>query len=247
MPTPRRLPIVGPVGPASATEAAEIATRETLRESGARAVGEAALGWLEIALGELEDRLPPPRARDCSDGCAYCCHLKVIASPPEVIGVAEHLRDHLDPGSLQIVIERLRDADRRTRGLTADQRALLRLPCPLLDSGRCSVYAARPLHCAGANSYDASRCRAAFEAPEREMPLVSYRPQAQLADVIAAGVSRGSFAEGRSGAMLELIAGVLLALEDPTRAARWDQGEDAFAEARDGELEELVAQARNPP
>ncbi len=78
---------------------------------------------------------------------------------------------------------------------------------------------------------------------ERDVPVAVYVPQAQIADVIAAGISRASFGADRAGAMLELIGDLLLSLEDPSRDAAWERREDAFAEARDRELEALVAQS----
>jgi uncharacterized protein len=241
MSSSRRLPIIGVQTPTSATIAAEQASLELFASGGAEAVGAHALGWHEEATREIMERLAPAKPIDCAEGCAYCCHLKVIASPPEVIHLARHIRATRDAAALSDLLDRLRLAHEKTRRLATNERAELRMPCPLLVNGRCSAYEARPLHCAGANSLDATACAAAFEGIDRDLPVPMYRPQAQLADVIAAGIARASFGAGRFGAMLELIHGLLLALEDPTREEAWERGEDAFSDARDRELEALIA------
>ncbi len=239
----RRLPIATAVTPASVTLAAEEASLEIFASEGALGVGARALGWFDDATQKVKERLAPSQPLGCASGCAYCCHLKVTASPPEIIHLARHLRATREPAQIEELVGRLRAASKKTEHLGTSERALLRLPCPLLENNRCTVYEARPLHCAGANAYDPSACEEAFTHIERDVPVAVYVPQAQIADVIAAGISRASFGADRAGAMLELISGLLLSLEDPSRDAAWERGEDAFAEARDRELEALVAQS----
>ncbi len=211
--------------------------------SDADAIGEGALGWLDDALAMVKARLPPERPTGCAEGCAYCCHLKVLVSPSEAIHLGRHLRATRTADELSSLRARLASADQKTRGLGTRERAALQLACPLLVDGRCSAYEARPLHCAGANAYDPRDCARAFASPEVDVPVAFYVPQAQLADVITAGISRASFRTGHVGAMLELIAALSLVLEDPSREEAWLRGEDAFAEARDAELEALLREA----
>ena len=237
----RRLPIATTVTPTSVTMAAEEASLELFASEGALGIGERALGWFEEATREVKERLPPPRPLGCADGCAFCCHLKVTVSPPELIHLTRHIRRTRTEGDIATLICRLHEAHAKTLHLDTIARADLRLPCPLLENDRCTAYEARPLHCAGANAYDPKECEDAFTHIDQDVAVSLYMPQAQIADVIAAGISRASFGKNRAGAMLELISALLLSLEEPGRDAAWERGEDAFAEARDRELEALIA------
>lgn len=243
--TRTHLPIVGLITPQSAHAAAIAASKAVIASEGAASPGAHALGWLGDAVTAVEARMPRPRPVGCVEGCAYCCHLKVIASPPEVIHLARHLRATRSADELAALLDKIREVDRSTRNTTTSERAAKRIACPLLVSGRCSAYEARPLHCAGANAYDPEDCHRAFDTPEHDLPVAFYTPQAQLADVIGAGISSASFENGQVGAMLELVAALVAILEDPSVEDRWLRGEDAFAAARDRELEALVAAQMN--
>src|SRR5262249_29284085 len=85
----------------------------------------------EEAIGQAVrlDR-PPPSA--CREGCAWCCHLTVGTSVPEVIRVVEYLRQQLSPEELRALLERVLRLDAQRRELKAARRGDPRLPCALL-------------------------------------------------------------------------------------------------------------------
>ena len=87
----------------------------------------------------------------CRTGCAWCCHLPVMTSPPEVRLAWAHARGAMPPETLEAIAAEARVLD------TSVPR-----PCPFLVEDRCSVYAARPLACRGWNSTDADACRRAY-------------------------------------------------------------------------------------
>jgi len=199
-----------------------------------------ALAWLGEVIDEAARQFPPGAPIACQEGCAFCCHLKVIATPAEVMTLFDHLRASLAPSDFSAFAERVRVADARTRGLGADARAALQLACPVLVDGRCTGYAHRPLHCAGANSFDRNACREAFENPAREVLVRHYPAQRIGADAAAAGLSRALFMTRRDGRMVELIAALRLLLDDETVRDRWERGEQAFGPAVDRELEAML-------
>ena len=94
----------------------------------------------------------------CASGCAYCCHLTVEASAPEVFLLAEHLRATCSPARLTELKERVRLTAAKVQGLSPEERVRAAVPCALLENGRCAAYAARPLGCRSWNSRDASAC-----------------------------------------------------------------------------------------
>ncbi len=241
----RRLPLVGPLGPDAIAAAFHHGAAEMARE-GERpgAMAAQALAWLEGVVVEAKRQFPPAVPIGCAEGCAYCCHLKVIATPAEIIGLHEHLTASLSEAELGALRSRVEQADARTRGLTADARAMLKLPCPLLVESRCVAYEHRPLHCAGANAADPAACREAFEHPERDVPVLHYPAQRIGADAATAGLSRALFESGKDGRMVELIAALALLFADPSAAERWRRGEQAFSTAVDRELERMLERAR---
>ncbi len=189
------------------------------------------------AVAQAEARIPPSGPRACRPGCAYCCHLKVAVSPAEAIRLAEALRASLDDAALDALRARVRATVERTRGLDASAHADLRLPCPVLDErGQCLGYAARPTSCAGATSYDAARCREAFQSVTNEdVPIPHYGPERRAAGAARAGLTAALFGKKLDGRVLELGSALAILLEDPEARGRWERGEPAFEEAIDRE------------
>jgi hypothetical protein len=237
----RRLPLVGRLGPDAIASAVERGAGE-MAAAGAAPVemADQALTWLGDVIERAERLFPPGAPIGCREGCPYCCHLKVIATPAEVLSLFDHLKATLAPADFDAFAGRVRAADARTRGLASDARAQLQLPCPVLVDGRCTGYTHRPLHCAGANAFDPEACREAFENPEREVLVQHYPAQRIGADAAAAGLSRALFVTRRDGRMVELIASLSLLLDDPTVRDRWERGQQAFGPAVDRELEAML-------
>jgi len=194
------------------------------------------LEWADQLTASVAERMPREQPAGCVEACAYCCHLKVLVTPVEVIALAEHLRATCTPDRLAEVVRDVERAADELGLMTRDERADAKRPCPLLSDSRCIAYAARPLHCAGANAADPQSCRAAFEDPDAEIALGSYGPQLQVAEVLHASMSNASMDLSLDGRVLELTRGLRLALSDPGLAKRWVDGEPAFADAVDPEF-----------
>lgn len=112
----------------------------------------------------------PPLA--CRRGCATCCSLRITATAPEVFGIARFLRavtPQLEARGIDL-LERLRDADRHTRGLGESARAVLRRPCPFVAHGACVIYPVRPLACRGHASHDVRACADAAAGRRPDVP-----------------------------------------------------------------------------
>ena len=78
-------------------------------------------------------------AVECRKGCSFCCHLRVTATPLEVVRIAANI-DHQRRSSVLSTAETV-------AGLDARQRLVRSVPCPLLLEGACSAYEVRPLTC----------------------------------------------------------------------------------------------------
>lgn len=180
----------------------------------------------------------------CHKGCATCCTLRVVATAPEIFMVARAVRSAsatLKKRTGIDLIQRLADADPKTRGLGEAQRMALQCQCPFIVEGLCVIYPVRTLACRGHASHDQEACvRAAagrlesipFSAPHRTVrSLVQNAMQSALRD---AGYAFGLYEFNRALSM---------ALADESLLAQWMAGTDVFAEALATEvgLDEMAA------
>ena len=169
----------------------------------------------------------------CAPGCAFCCHLSVFAAVPEILHLAEHLRGALSAPDLAALSARVAAAAAAIAELSQEGRARAKRACPLLDeaTGRCGVYAARPLACRAYNSCDAGVCERAYaNALTRwEMPVNLF--QLTVSRNVRTGLMAAVFAAGLNPGPYELACGLSVALEVPDAEARWLAGEPIFAAA----------------
>jgi Fe-S-cluster containining protein len=167
----------------------------------------------------------------CRAGCSFCCRsLRVSVSPPEIFALAACI-DALPAAGREATLARIRAADDATRGLSVAQRTAARIPCPLLENDRCSVYDSRPLSCRAAVSLDAGACQSSFEGRPTPVPV----PRA-FWDALGESVRSLGAALARIGLPLrayELNAALRIAVETQNAPARWAAGEDIFAPAQD--------------
>lgn len=143
------------------------------------------------------------------------------------------------------VEERIRKTEVGTRGLDQNERHSPKWPCPLLEDGQCSVYAARPLICRGVNSLDAQVCEASlYDETARarylagELVIERYIEPLYAAHAISAGLHFGANElHGLSTEPLELTTALRILFDGADAVvARWFEGENAFLEARGGEF-----------
>lgn len=189
---------------------------------------------------------PPDRPIACQRGCSACCQAKVLVVAPEVLRIAAHLRETLGEEALGALLERVREADGKTRGLSRAARAEARVPCPLLDAeGGCSVHAVRPLVCRSWTSYDAGACeRYWWETPSGRLSPPQYALGYELSQAVLAGLGKACFDTGRDGTPLELIAALRIALERPNAGERWHRRLPVLQMAQDAEWLSNVGRGR---
>ena len=168
---------------------------------------------------------PSEHRIECAKGCAFCCHLSVSATAPEIFLVANAIRAG-QAQTLEATRAKIKAAERMTHGLSPFERGRRRLPCALLQDGVCSVYAARPGACRGVTSVSVNACRRASAGENIGIPtplvwttLRNAQLQALLAALTAAKMPAESY---------ELNEAVVLALDMPDAEARWLKGEDVF-------------------
>lgn len=98
-----------------------------------------------------------PDAVACKQGCDDCCHAMFDITPVEALGIARAFMD-LPRNYRREILRRgekaakiFDEASVWAMGMTEEERnkhfSKTRVPCPLLDAGKCALYAARPITC----------------------------------------------------------------------------------------------------
>ena len=190
-------------------------------------MAERALERAEAAIEEATEVIPPPRPIACGPGCPYCCHIRLTASAPEILLVLDYIRTTWDEGAKAALSKKVANLGPMTRGKDDAQRAHMRLPCPLLKDGSCSVHPVRPLSCRAVASVDLPACKAAYNSRMAEgVPM--YDPQYQIANAVGYGLYAGLVDAGYEVGNLELIAALADGLDNAEIGKKWLKGESAF-------------------
>ena len=179
-----------------------------------------------------------PAELDCAAGCCHCCYLTAETTAAEALGIAKYLRDTRTPEQMREIEKRVNRTAEQVCGLSPEARVQAKIPCALLENGKCGAYPARPLGCRAWNSRSAGVCAALLENSENGGgDLRRFQDQRPLG--IHAGIGAG-LAQALTSAGLtepaerpcELNAALGIALSKPNVAERWQAGEDVFAPAR---------------
>jgi Fe-S-cluster containining protein len=181
---------------------------------------------------ESQTRRLPPADRGpvaCRAGCDFCCHLRVMATAPEVFALLDYLAANLDEAAFEAFSERVAAADRALRALPSEAVVTTNLACPVLVDGRCSGYPARPLNCRAYHSTSRQACEDSFNHPEDlerghpELTALAHVHQGGQAGFIAALEQAGYDAR-----QYELVTALAEALRDPDARRRMNDRETVF-------------------
>ncbi|MBI1756703.1 MAG: hypothetical protein HYR64_06300 [Fimbriimonas ginsengisoli] len=173
------------------------------------------------------------KAVACSMGCHWCCHQVVAATIPEVLLLAQWIRENFDPGQIDALKSRCAAYAQTLAEYPGVERVLHSATCPMLVDGLCTAHAARPLICRGYNSTDANVCkRFLFEGKHDSGPVPTLPELIQTAGVVRWGLHLMLRVRGMPGDLVELGLAIAIALENPDATERWLGGEDVFAGAR---------------
>lgn len=167
----------------------------------------------------------------CKEGCWYCCYLKVEVRAEEVFQIVEVVRTKFRPAQQQRLQDQAAENAKTLQGLSREQQLTANLKCPLLEDGKCSVYAVRPARCRTLHAKDAAGCKKGWEEPDNLsiphtlVPELLYAAEAHLQG------SRQAFVEaGFDSRVYELNAALAMALKDSTAKRRYEKHKRAFVE-----------------
>jgi Fe-S-cluster containining protein len=181
----------------------------------------------------LIEAAPPAEKPQCDAGCAACCHRKVACTIPEAIGIATRLGTRSEAER-----QRFLAAARRLHDDTADlddfKRIRAGLPCPLLEDGRCGVYADRPITCRSTYSSDRAACEKVHFGFEFDTPIPHYEMMMAAQGQMLLGYGRALDRLGLDGGLVELGSALLILMTEPDAVTRYLAGERVFEAAKLG-------------
>jgi Fe-S-cluster containining protein len=181
---------------------------------------------------EMRDKIVHPQSPKiaCKEKCHWCCHQSVGIFPPEIFTLVEHINGNYTQKEKKLLIDKLEDLDKKTRGKTPSARAKVNMPCAFLSYGNCSVYVARPLACRRQTSYDVSACKKAQPKGFPFGSIVSEKAQLAAYNGAIQGMVDG-LRKGLPDAemkMLDLTAAILAVLKGNITAIEWSDGSYRF-------------------
>jgi len=182
----------------------------------------------EANIDPLTRHLP---ALACEKGCPSCCVLRVTATAPEIVLLADYVkRIEATPQGAAIGLKRrIELADRTTRKLGETERMALRKPCPFIVRGVCVIHPVRPLACRGHASFDRRACAQAAAGRDVEVPL--SEPHRSLRGLVQTALQSALREAGLAWGLYELNHGLMLALGQDRRGAAWRADKDCLADA----------------
>ena len=193
-------------------------------------------GFSEEGAREVTARVEPGRRLPiaCEPGCDYCCYGTVFASSAEILHLAAFIAR--DPELARAVGERAAAAAHKVAGLSIDERAGARVPCPVLADGACSAYEARPLSCRAYHSCDRGLCERAFQEADARPVLPIVPTMFHIPHAHGFGMMAGLQSAGLDVGPYDLASALPVALADPAGTAeRWLAGEAVFAHSTSSE------------
>lgn len=167
----------------------------------------------------------------CHKGCPACCCIRVSATAPEILLLADYIRRiHATPSGAQLDLpRRIAEANAVTHGLPPQQRMAAQCFCPLILNDSCVIHPVRPLACRGHAAFDKEACIEAAAGRAVEVPL--SEPHAVMRSLVQNALQSALRAHGYAWQSYELIHGLHLALKHADAEARWSRGDDVLAPA----------------
>jgi Fe-S-cluster containining protein len=193
-----------------------------------RAVADTATTDAEAGARQMSDQLPLTRRLlpVCQSGCSYCCKSAVFASTPEILRIADYVKETRTPEELVALRARAEDTAQRIAAFDIEARAAARIPCPLLDdaTGRCGVYEVRPVACRAYHSGSVEACKKGFDAGEAS-PMLPMNPALfHVAHAYSFGMMTACAASGVDPGPYDLAVSLPAALAEDL-SERWAAGE----------------------
>jgi len=100
----------------------------------------------------------------CKKGCSWCCHQAVFTVTHEQLYLREDIHRRLSEKT-EAFLEKAKKKNLKTAGKSLKEQLRIRMACPFLEDGACSVYEARPMACRIYLSSSVITCRREHDEP----------------------------------------------------------------------------------
>lgn len=190
----------------------------------------AALTWALQGRNKVLDETAATYAKaagaECRTGCVSCCYLMVSGTPFEILSIARHWLETKTPAEIEGLKGRLRTVAEVP--LDPGLRVKARIPCALLENGRCSSYEQRPSVCRMMLSQSRAACDSCLQGAGGSIPYIE--DPSKIAAVMQMGIDHALISRRHlSTERAELSRALLIALADYEGAlTSWLQGQDPF-------------------
>lgn len=169
----------------------------------------------------------------CVEGCAYCCHFKVIADAAEIFAMVDYVKAHLDEQQIEKIMQVAKANVEEAKNLSHQQHAKINQPCPLLVNNVCVVYPVRSIKCRNFHATDDSSCRASYASPEDLTILNDSIPALYIAATGSGdGFMSALHTHGYDDRIYDLNAAFIEAFEYPICKSRYEVRKRAFTTAK---------------
>ena len=155
----------------------------------------------------------------------------VAASAPEVLAIATFVRERFDEDRQTALNARIEANIVATAGMDMSERDRVRLDCPFLEGGKCSVYDVRPIACRGYSSYSVEDCREDYEHPGTGVEVHTNGLRELVFGAIREGLAVACKSASVEHRLLELVRAYKIASEDSTLALTWRGRPEVFETA----------------
>lgn len=183
----------------------------------------------------------------CVRGCCHCCNSVVQASVAEVLLAADFVQNNLSAEQQNHLLDRLYDYERTVAPNFGLNLNSLRIPCPLLVDGECSIYRARPFRCLGINSLDAAECEREKLHPDQQVTPPRVPGQWLLSLQATQGAMEGLALARLDAGKLDFARALRIALTQPDAVERHFARLNPFFPAIGRSEESLTADPGNEP
>lgn len=168
----------------------------------------------------------------CTKGCNYCCYLRVTCYAPEVIALARRLRLSLGEEEIQALMIELEAYESSIAPMSATDKVIPRLLCPLNKQGVCTVYPWRPVSCSGFHSYDVEKCRLAHRITSLANIALPQSANRLFAKSVISQIMGNSLERlGLDSTEFELIPALIECLRNPETGVRYLDRQPVLQEA----------------
>ena len=172
----------------------------------------------------------------CKQGCAYCCHLKVGVSIPEVLVIYNELAAQTTPEGFEFLKKRVLEVAAKGNTLTEDFWLSTRTPCPFLDIDKnqlCMIYTLRPFSCRAYHSTEIAACQKGHEQGQETL-IPCFPLYRATTDMYASIFTRVLAEKGFFSYQVGFVKAFEILLKNKNASDQWLNREDVFEAAKLG-------------